>query len=273
IRDSGFGQTHFAFRDADGFANATLRCVGVGKCRKHDEGTMCPSYMVTREEKHATRGRARLLFEMLRGEQITDGWASEAVHDALDLCLACKGCKGECPVQVDMATYKAEFLSHYYEHHRRPRSAYAFGLIHRWAALASHAPRLVNFVTQTPGLRDLAKLAAGMAPQRSVPAFAPFTFREWFMKRRRVYEEPRDRVILWPDTFNNHFHPDTAIAAVEVLEDAGFAVEIPLARLCCGRPLYDYGLLSVAKQRLREIIGALLRQIDEGIPIVGLEPS
>jgi len=267
-------RTMFGFHeDGDSFANAALRCVGIGKCRKHDDGTMCPSYMVTREEKHSTRGRARLLYEMLRGEQITDGWASEQVHEALDLCLACKGCKGECPVQVDMATYKAEFLSHYYEHHWRPRSAYAFGLIQTWAALAARAPRVVNLVTQTPVLRDIAKFAAGMAPARRIPAFAPVTFREWFMRRPPAQRANRPRVILWPDTFNNHFHPETAMAAVEVLEDAGFAVEIPVAPLCCGRPLYDYGMLSTAKQRLQDIISALFREIDEGIPIVGLEPS
>ena len=266
-------QTIFRYQSEGGFANATLRCVGIGKCRKHDEGTMCPSYMVTREEKHTTRGRAHLLYEMLRGEHITDGWASEEVHEALDLCLSCKGCKGECPVQVDMATYKAEFLSHYYEHHRRPRSAYAFGLIHTWATLAAYAPRLVNLVTQTPGLRDVAKVVAGMAPQRRIPAFAPITFREWFLGRPKASRENRPRVILWPDTFNNHFHPETAIAAVHVLEDAGFAVDIPIARLCCGRPLYDYGMLSQAKQQLSDIIAALFREIDAGIPIVGLEPS
>ncbi|HEY3160494.1 MAG TPA: FAD-linked oxidase C-terminal domain-containing protein [Vicinamibacterales bacterium] len=267
-------RTTFAFHEDGGsFANATLRCVGIGKCRKHDEGTMCPSYMVTREEKHTTRGRAHLLYEMLRGEQVAGGWASEEVHEALDLCLACKGCKGECPVQVDMATYKAEFLSHYYERHRRPRSAYAFGLIHTWASLAARAPRLVNLVTQTPVLRALAKLAAGMAPARRIPAFAPMTFREWFMRRPRPPGGSRPRVILWPDTFNNHFHPETAMAAVEVLEKAGFAVEIPSAGLCCGRPLYDYGMLAAAKQRLQDIIVALFREIDEGIPIVGLEPS
>ena len=267
-------RTTFRFHDDGGsFANATLRCVGIGKCRKHDEGTLCPSYMVTREEKHATRGRAHLLYEMLRGEQITDGWASEEVHEALDLCLACKGCKGECPVQVDMATYKAEFLSHYYEHHWRPRSAYAFGLIHTWAALAARAPRLVNLLTQTPVLRDVAKLAAGMAPGRRIPAFAPVTFREWFMARTRTPRSNAPIVILWPDTFNDHFHPETAVAAVEVLEDAGFAVAIPRARLCCGRPLYDYGMLATARQRLLDITRTLFREIDEGIPIVGLEPS
>jgi FAD/FMN-containing dehydrogenase/Fe-S oxidoreductase len=267
-------RTHFRFaEDNDSFAQATLRCVGVSKCRKHGEGTMCPSYMVTREEKHSTRGRARLLYEMLRGEEIDDGWASEAVHEALDLCLSCKGCKGECPVRVDMATYKAEFLSHYYEHHYRPRSAHAFGLIHTWAALASGAPRLVNLMTQTPVLRDIAKMAAGMAPERSIPAFAPFTFREGFLDRPPRPSGGRGQVILWPDTFNNHFHPETAIAAVTVLERAGFDVHIPRAHLCCGRPLYDYGLLDQARRRLQEIVRALWREIDYGVPIVGLEPS
>src|ERR1044071_1346721 len=267
-------KTHFAYPDdKHSFAEATERCVGAGVCRRHDSGTMCPSYMVTLEEKHSTRGRARLLGEMIRGETIEDGWKSEAVKEALDLCLACKGCKGECPVQVDMATYKAEFLSHYYEHHWRPRSAYAFGLIHTWAALAARAPRLVNLLTQTPVLRDVAKLAAGMAPGRRIPAFAPVTFREWVMARTRTARSHAPIVILWPDTFHDHFHPETAVAAVEVLEDAGFAVAIPRARLCCGRPLYDYGMLATARQRLLDITRTLFREIDEGIPIVGLEPS
>jgi FAD/FMN-containing dehydrogenase/Fe-S oxidoreductase len=267
-------RTHFHFReDNDSFTAASLRCVGVANCRKHGEGTMCPSYMVTREEKHSTRGRARLLYEMLRGETITDGWASEAVHEALDLCLACKGCKGDCPVRVDMATYKAEFLSHYYERRSRPRAAYAFGLIHTWAGLAAFAPRIVNLITQTRGLGALAKLAAGMAPQRRIPKFASTTFRDWFRKRSPQAGGVGERVILWADTFNNHFHPETAKAAVHVLERAGFTVEIPRARLCCGRPLYDYGMLDLAKQRLRQILNAMWREIDEGIPIIVLEPS
>src|SRR5207248_11547020 len=129
-------KTHFQYPEDDGsFARATTRCVGVGKCRRDEGGTMCPSYMVTREEMHSTRGRAHLLFEMLKGEPIKDGWKSEHIHDALDLCLACKGCKGDCPVNVDLATLKAEFLSHYYEGRLRPRSAYAMGLVHFWARL------------------------------------------------------------------------------------------------------------------------------------------
>jgi len=266
-------RTHFSFHDDYGsFSYAANRCVGVGKCRRHEGGVMCPSYQVTHEEKHSTRGRARLLFEMLQGDPLRDGWQEEAVKDALDLCLACKGCKGQCPVNVDMATYKAEFLSHYYEKHARPRSAYAFGLIMYWAHLASYAPALANAVTQTPLLRNLAKFAAGMAPQRSIPAFARETFKASFAKR-----QPRNPggppVILWADTFNNYFHSATASAAVDVLEDAGFEVIVPMATLCCGRPLYDYGMLDLAKTFLRQVLATLRPHIRAGTCVVGLEPS
>jgi FAD/FMN-containing dehydrogenase/Fe-S oxidoreductase len=266
-------RTHFHYRNEDGsFAKATLRCVGIGECRRLEEGTMCPSFRATREEMHSTRGRARLLFEMLEGDPLRGGWQDEHVKEALDLCLACKGCKSDCPVGVDMATYKAEFLSHYYEGHRRPVSAYAFGLIHVWAELAAKAPWLVNLVTQTPGVREIAKLAAGMARERAIPAFAPFTFREWF-RRREARPTPDATVVLWPDTFNDHFHPETAIAAVDVLEHAGFRVTIPDQPFCCGRPLYDYGLLDTAKAWLVDILAALAPAIDAGVPIVVLEPS
>jgi len=266
-------RTHFQFPDDDGsLSRATLRCVGVGACRKTTSGTMCPSYMATREEMHSTRGRARLLFEMLEGDPVAGGWRDEHVKEALDLCLACKGCKGECPVEVDLATYKAEFLSHYYARRLRPRSAYAFGLIHRWARLASRAPWAANLVTQTPGLRQLAKLAAGIAPQRSIPAFARSTFRSRFA-HRQVRTEGKRRVLLWPDTFNDHFHPEVAESAVEVLESLGYRVEIPRRPLCCGRPLYDFGMLARAKRQLREILGELRDEIRAGTPIVGLEPS
>jgi len=266
-------RTHFSFFEDDGsFARATRRCVGVGKCRRLDGGTMCPSFMVTREEEHSTRGRARLLFEMLEGNPVGDGWRSEAVRGALDLCLACKGCKGDCPVNVDMATYKAEFLSHYYQGRRRPITAYTMGLIYWWARLAAHAPGLVNFFTQTPPFSALVKAAGGIAPQRRIPAFAPETFTAWF-RRRGPTNADKPRVLLWPDTFNNHFHPDTAKAAVEVLEAAGYRVEIPATPLCCGRPLYDWGMLDLAGHLLRQILATLRPLIAEGVPIVGLEPS
>jgi FAD/FMN-containing dehydrogenase/Fe-S oxidoreductase len=278
-------ETHFQYPDDHhSFAIATERCVGAGVCRQHEGGTMCPSYMVTREEKHSTRGRARLLGEMIRGETITDGWRSEEVRAALDLCLACKGCKGECPVQVDMATYKAEFLSHYYDGRLRPRSAYTMGHIHLWARLAALVPHVANFLTHAPLFQAIAKLVADVHPQRTIPKFAPYTFKQWFKERSRRNghaqngraqnsDAQRPRVILWPDTFNNHFHPQTAQAAVAVLEAAGFRVQVPQRNVCCGRPLYDWGLLAEAKSRLREILSLLQEPIAEGMPVVVLEPS
>ena len=267
-------KTHFAYpSDRHSFARAALRCVGVGACRREGSGTMCPSYMVTREEKHSTRGRARMLFEMLNGEVLDEGRKSEEVKDALDLCLSCKGCKGDCPVNVDMATYKAEFLSHYYAGRLRPRHAYAFGWIHVWATFASFAPSLANLFTQTPGLNSVAKSVAGVHHRRKLPAFAPRSFTQWFRSH-----EPRKPggppVVLFPDTFNNFFHPDVAIAATEVLEHAGFRVHLPLSDVCCGRPLYDYGFLGYWPKRWWADLLAKLRPFYRaGIPMVVLEPS
>ncbi|HET6575429.1 MAG TPA: FAD-linked oxidase C-terminal domain-containing protein [Fimbriiglobus sp.] len=265
--------THFAFpHDRNSFARAALRCVGVGECRREGGQTMCPSYMVTREEKHSTRGRAHLLFEMMNGEVLTGGWREEAVKDALDLCLACKGCKHDCPVNVDMATYKAEFLSHYHAGHARPRHAYSMGLIDVWAGLASLAPGLVNLVGRTPGLGAAAKWLGGITQQRQLPAFAAETFKSWFF-RRRPRNSDGPPVVLWADTFTNHFLPGRGRAAVEVLEDAGFRVYVPRAHLCCGRPLYDFGMLDTAKRYLRDILTDMRPVIEAGVPVVGLEPS
>jgi FAD/FMN-containing dehydrogenase/Fe-S oxidoreductase len=273
-------KTNFKFlADHGSLAQATLRCVGVGKCRHDEGGVMCPSYHATREEEHSTRGRAHLLWEMTQGQGredgiIRDGWRSEEVKQSLDLCLACKGCKTECPVGVDVATYKAEFLSHYYEGRVRPRSAYAFGNIDLWARLASKAPGLANLTTQLPFLRDLSKLIAGIPKERAIPPFAPETFKSWFHSRRNMTHKPEaPPVLLWPDTFNNYFHPGTAKAAVEVLEAAGFRVVVRKANLCCGRPLYDHGMLDRAQSLLLQILDELSPEIEAGIPIVGLEPS
>lgn len=266
--------TKFAYpNDKHSFSFALERCVGVGKCRRHEGGTMCPSYMVTREEKHSTRGRARMLWEMLDGEVIgKNAWKDEHVKEALDLCLSCKGCKADCPVNVDMATYKAEFLAHYYKGRARPIHAYAFGLIHVWSRFAQIAPSLVNFVNRAPLVSPLVKAIIGVAPQRRMPAYAPESFKSWFA-RRAVHNRGHERVLLWPDTFNNYFHPATAKAAVAVLEDAGFQVVIPRTDLCCGRPLYDYGMLDTAKRWLAQIVTSLREEIEAGTPLVGLEPS
>jgi Fe-S oxidoreductase len=265
--------THFKFvEDHGSLASATLRCVGVGKCRQYEGGVMCPSFRATREEAHSTRGRAHLLWEMTKGDVIKDGWQSEEVKDSLDLCLSCKGCKRDCPVGVDVATYKAEFLSHYYEGKLRPLNHYAFGNIDFWARLASTAPGLVNITTQLPFLRDIAKLVAGVPTERSIPAFAPLTFKSWF-RRRAPRNQGGPAVVLWPDTFNNYFLPHTAQAAVDVLEHSGFEVLLPEGNLCCGRPLYDFGLLDRAESLLLQILDTLTPEIEAGIPIVGLEPS
>ncbi len=271
-------KTHFKFpEDGGSFSHATLRCVGVGKCRRTDSEvatnqTMCPSFMVTREEKNTTRGRAHLLWEMLQGETINQGWRDKHVKDALDLCLSCKGCKGDCPVNVDIATYKSEFLSHYWEGRLRPRYAYAFGLIDKWSQIGARIPGFVNLAASTPGVSEIMKLAVGMSPHRRIPDFAPETFQSWFVKRGK-HISGMHKVVLFPDTFNNHFFPRTAKAAVEVLEHAGYDVEVPQGHVCCGRPLYDYGFLDMAKRYLERIFDALMPFAEKGIPIIVLEPS
>jgi Fe-S oxidoreductase len=269
-------KTHFAFgREGGSFAEAADRCVGVGTCRRiepEDSGVMCPSYMVTREEIHSTRGRSRLLFEMMRGDEVGGPWDSKEVHEALDLCLACKGCLSDCPVNVDMATYKAEFYSHYYKHHLRPRAAFSMGLIYWWSRLASYVPNLANVLSQTPALASLAKEIGGITQHREIPPFATETFKTWF-RRRAPRNVGAPQALLWPDTFTNHLHPEVAKAAVDVIEHMGWQVTIPQASLCCGRPLYDYGFLDEAKRLWREVIDTLRPQIRAGVPLIGLEPS
>ncbi|MEP7307539.1 MAG: FAD-linked oxidase C-terminal domain-containing protein [Acidobacteriota bacterium] len=272
--------THFAFPDDKGsFERAMVRCVGLGECRKHDSGSMCPSYMVTLEEEHSTRGRAHMLFELLQGEVVGDGggWKDEHVKRSLDLCLSCKACKSECPANVDMATYRAEFLSHYYEGRSRPLNAYAFGMVDRWLELAAIAPRLANFATGVPWLSLVMRRALHIAPERQLPKVAPVNFRKWARRNNVRSTATRSSsatpVILWVDTFNNHFHPETSQAALRVLRAAGFDVAIPHQRLCCGRPLYDFGMLDRAKQYLQTVMDTLGEAIDAGVPMVVLEPS
>jgi FAD/FMN-containing dehydrogenase/Fe-S oxidoreductase len=267
----------FAYEEDGGdFAHATLRCVGIGKCRvPRAETTMCPSYQVTREEKHTTRGRARLLYEMLRGEVITDGWQSKEVYDALDLCLACKGCTNDCPVNVDMPTYKAEFLYHHFKspNRRRPRYAYAFGFIDQAARIASRIPELANLATHTPGLSRVAKLVAGIDQRRPLPRFAPLTLQEWFARRGGTTNPNGRPVVLFPDTFNNHFHTNVGVACVEAIEAAGWRVIMPEQHICCGRPLYDYGFLDMAERYLHRVLDVLRPHLRADTPIVGMEPS
>jgi FAD/FMN-containing dehydrogenase/Fe-S oxidoreductase len=265
-------KTHFAFPDDEGsFATAIERCFGMAKCRNLGSLTMCPSFHVTREERHSTRGRARLLFEMLKGDPIADGWRDDAVKESLDLCLACKGCTGDCPVQVDIPTYKAEFLSHYYGKRRRPLNHYVLGLLPWWGQVAARTPRLANALSHAPGLSGAGKRWLGIAEEREAPRFASQTFRDWFASHPRV--GGRQRVVLWPDTFTDLFEPQAGQAAVDVLEAAGFSVELPRKRVCCGRPLYDFGMLTLAKRTLRDTLDVLSEPITSGVPVLVLEPS
>ena len=262
--------------DGGAFSGAAARCVGVGKCRASlGEGAevMCPSFQVTGEEKHSTRGRARLLFEMMRGDLIRDRWRSSAVHEALDLCLACKGCRSDCPVDVDMATYKAEFLHHHYRGRLRPRSHYSLGWLPVVARVAGVVPGVVNALTQAPGLRTLAKAVGGLEPERDLPVFAPERFSRWYRRRGPRGDGSRGDVLLWPDTFTEFFQPHIGQAAVAVLEDAGFTVRLPERGVCCGLTWISTGQLGVAASVLRRSARALAPLLDEGTPVVGLEPS
>ncbi|GGL93064.1 FAD-binding and (Fe-S)-binding domain-containing protein [Nakamurella endophytica] len=272
---------HFAYpREGGSFVKATNRCVGVGKCRQHasDGGTvMCPSFQVLHEEEHATRGRARLLFEMLDGHgdgPVTDGWRSQEVFDALDLCLSCKGCKKDCPVGVDMATYKAEFLSHFWKGRLRPRSDYAMGYL---PVLAGTVTRLrlgpvVNALSHAPGLRRVATAVAGVA-DREIPLFAAESFQQWFSARAPQGTGERGTVLLWPDSFTNNFHPHVGRAAVEVLESAGWRVVVPAEPVCCGLTWISTGQLEVAKKVLGRTVRLLADHVRGGGKVVGLEPS
>src|SRR5581483_10182553 len=274
---TGRDAAHFAYAEDDGsFALAMERCIGIGECRRLHGGTMCPSYRATLDERHSTRGRARMLFEMLHGEPEIRGWGSTAVRDALDLCLACKACKSECPANVDLARYKAEFLAHYYQGHLRPRTAHSLGLVHQWARIASRYPTVANGLAENPILAPFLKAVAGIAPERKLPALAAAPFPTWFRQRssnRTPGRASGSRVLLWPDTFNNYFTPGVARACVEALERLGFEVIIPDEDLCCGRPYYDYGRIDEARRALRRILRSLAPHLEDGVPIVGLEPS
>jgi Fe-S oxidoreductase len=228
--------------------------------------------MVTLDEEHTTRGRARVLNEMLEGDTITDGFRSDDVHHALDLCLSCKGCKVDCPVHVDMATYKAEFLSKYFKRRLRPREAYSMGLIMVHARLASKVPRLANALVRAPGLGRVLKRMGGLAPDRELPPFAHETFGAWFARRGTVNPNG-EAVVLFPDTFNQFLHPEPMKAAVEVLEATGRRVIVPEQPVCCGRPLYDYGMLPTARRFLQRLVRVLGPHVRAGAHVVGVEPS
>lgn len=263
-----------AYRDDDGdFAQAVHRCTGVGKCRADTTGAggvMCPSYMATREEKDSTRGRARVLQEMVNGSLVGEGWRSPEVHDALDLCLSCKGCASDCPTGVDMASYKSEVLHQSYRKRLRPVSHYSLGWLPRWAAIAGRAPRLVNAVTRLPGVAPAALTLGGADRRRHVPQFATTSFRRWFASTAAERRSTGDPVVLFVDTFTDHFTPEVGIATVHVLEDAGFRPRLTPKRQCCALTWITTGQLDAARRILGRTVTALA---EEGVPIVGMEPS
>lgn len=277
-----FGYPH----DDGDFAAAVRRCVGVGKCRETSatatSGVMCPSFRATGEEKDSTRGRARLLHEMLIGDVVRGGWRSEEVRDALDLCLSCKGCRSDCPVGVDMASYKAEFLHHHYAGRLRPRAHYVLGTLPRWARAVTAVPgaaRALNSAAGSPALTRAALTVAGLDPNRTLPPFAPASFTRQWRSRRPVADrraeraDPARRVVLWPDTFTDNFAPQVAWSAVRVMESAGLTVLVPPRPVCCGLTWVSTGQLDTARRVMRRTLGTLRPALTAGIPIVGLEPS
>ena len=286
-------ETHFAFAaDGGSLERATERCVGVGACRKTEGGVMCPSFRATGEEQHSTRGRARLLWEMLAGALRKEGFQSQAVHEALDLCLSCKACKTECPAQVDMAAYKSEFLAQRYKGRRHPLHHYLFGFADQLARWGSLTPALTNALLTGPLTSPLIKRIVGVAQQRQLPRLAPRSYQRdratdvkgtGFSPYINSAQEPGalapegkaapPQVLLWPDTWNNYYHPQTLTAAESVLTQAGFRVETPRGHICCGRPLYDFGLLGAARGYLAKVLDCMAPQIDTDLPFIFLEPS
>jgi Fe-S oxidoreductase len=271
------------------FSAAVHRCSGVGKCVASTTGTtrvMCPSYQATGDEKDSTRGRARVLQEMVNGSLIRDGWRAPEVHEALDLCLSCKACSSECPTGVDMAAYKAEVLHQAYRGRLRPRSHYALGQLPRWARLASLAPGLANSALGLPGLGRAARAAAGIDSRRSLPAFAPVSFRSWYRRHATgtgagagagvgggAGAAGGTPVVLVIDTFTNYFDPQIGVAAMRVLADAGFSVTIPRRPTCCAITWISTGQTGAARRILRRTVAELAPAVRAGVPIVGLEPS
>jgi FAD/FMN-containing dehydrogenase/Fe-S oxidoreductase len=259
--------------DRGSFGQAMRRCVGVGKCRNTGGGgVMCPSYRATREEKHSTRGRAHLLAEMINGEVIKDGWRSPEVREALDLCLSCKGCLSDCPVDVDMATYKAEFLHQHYRRRLRPASHYSMGWLPLWLRLSARMPRLANAAGRSRWASGLLKRLGGIAAERALPEFAPAPFTKSRADLRRRASGER-RVVLWPDSFNNYLTPSVLAAAHEVLTAAGYDVVLPDRGVCCGLTWVSTGQLGVARRVLDRTLDVLVPYLADGYEVAGLEPS
>jgi FAD/FMN-containing dehydrogenase/Fe-S oxidoreductase len=281
-------ETHFVFAaDQGSLECATARCVGVGACLKTEGGVMCPSYRATGEEQHSTRGRARLLWEMLAGALRKEGFQSKAVHEALDLCLSCKACKTECPVAVDMTAYKSEYLAQRYKHRPHPLHHYIFGFADLLARLGSITPALTNAVLTGRFTSPLIKRIVGVAQERQLPRLAGKSYKKARLASNETTNVPRalsgknatkaepagEHVVLWADTWNNYYHPQTLAAAEAVLTQAGFRVQVPKGHICCGRALYDFGLLGTARAYLAKVLDRMAPEIEAGLPFIFLEPS
>ncbi|WP_255574337.1 FAD-binding and (Fe-S)-binding domain-containing protein [Austwickia sp. TVS 96-490-7B] len=269
---------HALSRDGGSYARAVTRCVGVGLCRD-SSGAMCPSYQATKDEVASTRGRARVLAEMIRGEHL-DGWRSDEARQALDLCLSCKACASECPVNVDMATYKSEFLHHHYAGRRRPMAHYSMGWLPVASAAVSAVPGLGSALNRAVRVRWVERgvmRLAGVETRRRMIAFAPVSFVRWWRGRQRDQSTPgeavRRQVVLWPDTFSNHHRPSVAIAATEVLEACGYDVIVPTTPVCCGLTWHSTGQLTMARRALTRTVEVLSPYVHDGLPVVVLEPS
>jgi FAD/FMN-containing dehydrogenase/Fe-S oxidoreductase len=266
-------KTHFSFEQEGGFASAVERCIGVGECRKKLDGTMCPSYMVTLEEEHSTRGRANALREALSGRLPEEELTSPRMYEVLDLCLECKGCKAECPINVDMAKLKYEFLAHYYEAHGTPLRARLFANIERLNQVGCALAPLSTSIANLGVSRWFMEKIVGIDRRRSLPPFARQTFERWFRKRVPMTGgSAQGRVILFHDTFMNYNYPEIGKAAVAVLERAGYEVML-VAKKCCGRPMISKGMLEEARANAIHNVNLLAPYAEQGIPIIGCEPS
>jgi FAD/FMN-containing dehydrogenase/Fe-S oxidoreductase len=265
-------KTNLDFGRDGGFATAIEMCNGNGECRKLADGTMCPSYQVTRDEQHSTRGRANALRAILAGRLPQEAFVSKELYNTLDLCLECKACKTECPSNVDMAKLKYEFLSHYYAAHGTPWRARVFAHIATLNRFGQMAAPVANWFMGSP-LGKWAMTQLGIAPQRSLPTFARHTFSHWFARRpRHPQAARRGQVVLFHDTFLEYNCPEIGQAATQLLEEAGFDVVL-VARKCCGRPAISKGLLERARADARYNIALLLPYAQRGIPVLGIEPS
>lgn len=266
--------------DDGDFGKAVHRCTGIGKCvaaHPDPEGVMCPSFQATRNEKDSTRGRARVLQEMVDGRLVNQGWRSPEVHEALDLCLSCKGCLSDCPTGTDISSYKSEVLHQSYKRRIRPRSHYILGWLPKIAKSTAPFAWLVNLSLVTPGLRAIGKWLAGVDQRRSIPTFARLRFGRWARGHQAPddsgHDGDRPRVLLWSDSFTEFFTTEQGKAAVEVLETAGYQVEFLDRTVCCGLTWITTGQLDTARRLVRDAIEQLHPYVAAGIPIVGLEPS